>query len=240
MYGNQLAHHIVPLEEAHKHAIPGWKHWYDGPHKKHDWILTDDNYLLFIDKLMPNGDYSLSHTKILTQKRVNYGRGVDGDISYRFYSPSGTRDYKNISFNNRLKILVNSAMLTGDWYLAYRLAYNRIPRKFSTILMELNKGGEQYLVQQLDKLLEENGVSKSFVIEAFKNMAMGLRKDADGNVVDDFRIKDETRAKVLMLFAKWLGMDMQNNVPSQVTYNDNRQIDYGSIVKQLKEFTEIE
>lgn len=227
---SRLSKMPIPLEAAAEYGLENmYKHWRETPHKRYDWILTDDNWLVCVTWCFPNGDYSVSTRWILTKKRCE-----SKNIGFRLFE----FHYKRVRFNNRLKILVNTAIILGDWEKAYAIAYNKKARSLTDILRELDSNAEDYLVGQLEKLLTVNGVTKDFVIETFKNMAMGYKVDSKGELVDDRTVKDETRAKILLMFAKWLGLDVTD--PKQVVYNDNRrtEINYGEMMKQLKEYEE--
>jgi len=219
----------IPLEEASDYGLKQWKYWRETPHKRYDWILTDDNWLVCVTWCFPNGDYSLATRWILTEKRCK--TTSRGFRLLEFH-------YKRVRFNNRLKILVNTALILGDWKKAYSVAYNEEAKNLTDVLRKLDSGAEDYLLGQLEELLKNRGVTKDFVIDTFKHMAMGYKVSANGELVDDRTVRDETRAKILFMFAKWLGLDTTD--PKQIVYNDNRktEIDFAGVMKQLKEYEE--
>lgn len=212
----------VEVERAYLYNLDQWKYWRDFPHKRYEWVRTDDNWLCCVTWIFDDGSVSLAGKWILTPKKAKQKEG------YRLFRDHTTR----IRFNNRVKILVNTALLLGDWEKAYLLTYNRPANSIKDILRELNKGGEDYLMQEIDALLKEHGITREYVLSTFKDMADGL-KIVDGEKKEDRGVRDTTRLQILQLFSKWMGIDQ---VTPKIEYHDNRKVelDIGQALKQLQ------
>lgn len=225
----------IPIEELNRYAqLDGKKikNWRDFPHRKWDWIKTDDNWVGCIRNIFNDGSASVCGRWVITPKQ-----GINPDYTFRLL-----HFFKNrIRFNNRLKILINTAILTGDWFRSYELAYNKQPKDIKEIVHKLQSGGEDYLLQQLDKLLEEHGMTDSFVFSRIKDLCEGkvTVKDKDGKdqrVVDN-RITGVVMKDMTALVAKMRGIvghEPQNLPP----ISDNRKIEvhnYTEVIRELKE-----
>ena len=188
----------IPLEEVEDYAqIENIKYWKDFPHKRFDYVRTDDNWVCCVWRIFDSGAVSLCGRWIITPKAAKTKR------SYRIYDYSKTR----IRWNNRLKILINTALLTGDWKLAYRLAYNKDFKKLEDVINNISSSGEEYLLKQLDKLLEENGITDNFVLSGLKDLAENSR--------------DNTRLDTLKLLARMLSINPED---PKLTMSDNRSV----------------
>ena len=154
----------IPFEEldAYKEYVGTYKYWKEFPHTRYDYVLTDDNWLCCVWRIFDDGSISLCGRWFL-----NY-RYLHNKKSFRIFNPH--RD--TVRWNNRLKILLNTMLLTGSWEFAYKLAYNKEFKSYSDLAKRLDNKGEEYLLAQLDKLLEENGITKEFVLTGFKDLAI--------------------------------------------------------------------
>lgn len=214
----------IAKEDTSKFCIFEWKNWRDFPHKRWERIITDDNWVVIVSWVFDDGSVSLCSQKILTPKRAKQ-KG-----SFRWFN----LHRKQFRFNNHLKIFINSALLLGDWEKAYILTYGRQPKDLKEMLNRLNVGGEDFLMKQIDELLDEHGVTDSYVLGSLKDMADGKSKDDKGDLTKDRTIKDTTRAQILMWFAKALHIDPS---PQPIHYEDNRKVELNvaDALKQLKE-----
>ena len=221
---HHLARTPVALEHAKARDITSWKRWDDVPHKRYDFVITDDNWICLVTWLFDDGSFSLCGKYIVSNFALAKKK------TYRLFE----FNHKRIRFNNRVKILVNTALLLGNWEKAYEIAYGKKATSLFQILKELDKGGEDFLMDTVAEQLKECGVTDDFVIETLKQMSQGFKINADGEKVEDKNVRDTTRVGILFAFARMLGIE---SMAPQITYNDNRkaELDFGQVLKQLKE-----
>ena len=205
------------------------KNWRDFPHKRYEWLLTDDNWVVCVTWVFDDGSCSLMGKLILTPKKAKEGRAL------RLFTYTKDR----FRFNNHAKIMANSAMLTGDWDLAHRLSYGYPPKSIKDLMFKINAGVEEYLVKQLDTLLEQHGITDSFLLDNIKGMANGfLTYTGSDSKTKQIPISDNVRWDILKTLMSVKHDEMATKgIPAKVsqTYNDNRTFNYEETLKELKE-----
>lgn len=216
--GKWIFYTPIELENAKTHKITKWKSWRDFPHKKGEWVLSDDNWLVHVTDIFPNGAVSLCRRWVITEKNAK----KDG---YAFRVFKWYRGEKR--FNNRLQIFVNTGLLTGDWLLARKVAFLQESKKpHVDIVYQLNGKGEAFLLQQLDKLLDEIGVSDRYLVQTLKNFVEGISIDIDGNPIKDKALDGKVRLDALKMLFKIRNIEIADRIQKvpMINYNDNRRI----------------
>ncbi len=179
-----VCHCIYTKAEADTLGLKYLDNWRDG--KLNDWVLTEDDHVV----------------QIIRYAEDHYGRGIAGTCTMTVmngaknhkldtlekvdrYAMNGQRRKKRgreiTKMNSRIRhfcLIVASGTSPED---AYRIAFkgrNKSRVMYQTALMMRSEIVKNEIKNQMGELLEKEGITKSWILQQYKNIIMYGDKDA--------------------------------------------------------------